>query len=357
MSRNTRGRIRLSFGPEASCDILYRDSFDDLAGALVRAGLADRRVLILTDSNVSPLYLDQVTDALAGAAREVLSFVLPAGKEEEAPDPGDLLKEFLADKGLDRDCLLLVLGGRDLCGLAFLPEAEALKGADRVLIPTSLSAQADPFFRGDGEEDLPARLVYVNVSALKSLPAGSYASGFAKVMHCGLVRDADYYVWLLENMYEILDRDPEVLLTMLEGTGKIRKDLADPDPSEGGEELLDFGKTISRALEEDRGGSLSRGERLALGSVCAAFLSWKKGFIDMDEYYEIRDMFVPFGLSISETDLDPAALAARIFSGAEEEGIPFVLLKGIGQAFAGTLVTRPEAEEAIRQIVWKEDGE
>ena len=83
---------------------------------------------------------------------------------------------------------------------------------------------------------------------------------------------------------------------------EIKREIVEKDPEERGERaLLNFGHTIGHAIEKNSGFSLLHGECVALGCVAAAYISWKKGRIEMEEYYEIRDMFVPFQLPSPRT--------------------------------------------------------
>ena len=101
------------------------------------------------------------------------------------------------------------------------------------------------------------------------------------------------------------------------------------------------------------------GECVALGSVAAAYISYKRGKLSTEEYYEIRDMFVPFKLPISIDDIDAEQIAELTKSDkkALDGGIKFILLKRVGKAYIDTGVTREEILEGIREIEYREDNE
>jgi 3-dehydroquinate synthase len=161
-------------------------------------------------------------------------------------------------------------------------------------------------------------------------------------------------------MFEMEDRDPETLFKMIEESCKIKRQVVESDPTEKGERaLLNFGHTIGHAIEKAKGFSLYHGECVALGAVAAAYISWKKELLSMEEYYEIRDMFVPFGLPISEDRLDEKEILKLTgIDNEDESGRPrFVLLRGIGQAVPDDTVTKEEILAAIHEIHYVEDGE
>lgn len=204
------------------------------------------------------------------------------------------------------------------------------------------------------------KLVYMNVSALKTLDDRQFFSGFAEVMKHGLIKDALFYEWLLDHIYEICDRDEETLLEMIERSCKIKKLIVEKDPTEKGDRaLLNFGHTIGHAIEKYKNFSFTHGECVALGVIAAAFISWKHEWLSMEEYYEIRDMFVPFNLPISIQDINPDEILELTKSDKKTEGdcIKFILLKKVGKAVIDRTVTDDDIIKALAEIQYMEDCE
>jgi 3-dehydroquinate synthase len=104
---------------------------------------------------------------------------------------------------------------------------------------------------------------------------------------------------------------------------------------------------------------MSHGECVALGCVAASFISWKRELISMEEYYEIRDMFVPFGLPISVEDIDKDAVLEITKSDkkSDSDKVKFILLKKIGKAFIDDTVTRQEMSDALDEIIYIENND
>jgi len=102
---------------------------------------------------------------------------------------------------------------------------------------------------------------------------------------------------------------------------------------------------------------LSHGECISLGAVAAAYISWKRDMISMEEYYEVRDMYVPFYLPISIDNIEPQAVLKLTKSDKKAEGnhIKFILLKGIGKAVIDETVTDEEILAAINEIYFNEE--
>ena len=82
------------------------------------------------------------------------------------------------------------------------------------------------------------RLVYMNLSVLKTLEERQFYSGFAEVMKSALIKDALFYEWLIENMYEICEREPATLEEMMIRPCAICMMVVEKDPTEQGDRAL-----------------------------------------------------------------------------------------------------------------------
>ena len=138
----------------------------------------------------------------------------------------------------------------------------------------------------------------------------------------------------------------------------IKKLVVEKDPTEQGDRaLLNFGHTIGHAIEKAKNFELYHGECVALGVVAAAYISWKKELLSMEEYYEIRDMFVPFYLPITVENIEPEQIVELTKSDKKmEDGkLKFVLLKKIGKAVIDRSVTEEEILAAVKEIYYSEE--
>ena len=145
---------------------------------------------------------------------------------------------------------------------------------------------------------------------------------------------------------------------MLKRSCMVKKLVVEKDPSEQGERaLLNFGHTVGHAIEKAKNFELFHGECVALGAVAAAYISWKRELLSMEEYYEIRDMFVPFYLPITVEGIDPQEILKLTKSDKKMESgrIKFVLLKKIGKAVIDNTVTDEEILAAIEEIYFSDE--
>lgn len=364
-------RINILYEKKPCYDIVFSKDFHGLAEELTDLGIKDRKVCIITDSNVSSLYGDEIMRILDGNCKKNVLFTFPAGEENKTLDTIKDIYTFLIQEKFDRKDLLIALGGGVTGDITGFAASTYLRGIDFVQIPTTLLAQADSSIGGktgvdfDGYKNMVGafympKLVYMNVGVLKTLDDRQFFSGFAEIMKHGLIKDGMFYEWLLEHMYEICDRDMDTLLEMVERSCNIKKLVVEKDPTEKGDRaLLNFGHTIGHAIEKYKNFTLTHGECVALGAVAAAFISWKHEWLSKDEYYEIRDMFVPFNLPISIEDIDPQEILKLTKSDKKMEGdsIKFVLLKKVGKAVIDRTVTDDDILNALSEIHYIEDCE
>lgn len=364
-------RLNILYDKKPCYDIVFSTNFGELLTELNELSIESRKVCIVTDSHVASLYGDEVMDILNGHCRKNVLFSFPAGEENKTLDTVKNIYTFLINEKFDRKDLLIALGGGVVGDITGFAAATYLRGIDFVQIPTTLLAQADSSIGGktgvdfDGYKNMVGafympKLVYMNVGVLKTLDDRQFFSGFAEVMKHGLIKDAMFYEWLLDNMYEICDRDLETLLEMVQRSSKIKKLVVEKDPTEKGDRaLLNFGHTIGHAIEKYKNFSLTHGECVALGAVAAAFISWKHEWLSMEEYYEIRDMFVPFNLPISIEDIEPQEILKLTKSDKkmEDGNIKFVLLKKVGKALIDRTVTDDDILNALTEIHYVEDCE
>ena len=362
-------RLPILLNKKPCYDIVFSQNFDDLWLDLEELGIANRRVMIVTDSNVRSLYAEELLEALQGKCLKACMFSFEAGEEHKTLDTVKEAYKVLIEEGFDRKDLLLAVGGGVVGDVTGYIAATYLRGVDYVQIPTTLLAQADSSIGGktgvdfDGYKNMVGAfkmpvLVYMNLSTLHTLSERQYYNGFAEIMKHGLIKDAGFYEWLISNMYEICERDLEVLEEMIMSSCTIKKLVVEKDPTEQGERaLLNFGHTIGHAIEKAKGFELLHGECVALGCVAAAYVSWKRELLTMEEYYEIRDMFVPFNLPITVDNIDPEEILKLTKSDKKMEAgkVKFVLLKRIGKSMIDKTVKEAEILDAIKEIYFSEE--
>ncbi len=362
-------RMTINYDQKPCYDILFTDSFEEFPDELLKLDSKDRKVCIITDSHVESLYGTELLDKITPFCLKAVLYAFPAGEENKTLDTVRDIYRFLIEEKFNRKDLLIALGGGVTGDITGYAASTYLRGVDFIQIPTTLLAQCDSSIGGKTGVDFEGyknmvgafympKLVYMNVSVLGTLDDRQFYGGFAEVMKHGLIKDSNFYEWLLDKMYEIHERDPETMLEMVQKSCLIKKLVVEKDPTEKGDRaLLNFGHTIGHAIEKAKNFNMTHGECVALGCVAAAYISWKHEWLSMEEYYEIRDMFVPFNLPITVEDIDPAEILALTKSDkkAENGSIKFVLLKKVGKAVIDRNVTDDDILNAVKEILYVED--
>ncbi len=362
-------RLSINYEKKPCYDIVFASDFGGLLEELQDLGVKERRAAIIADDNTAALFGEEVRKILNDNCKKVILYSFPAGEEHKTLDTVKAIYKTLIEEKFDRKDLLIALGGGVVGDITGYAAATYLRGIDFIQIPTTLLSQSDSSIGGktgvdfDGYKNMVGafympKLVYMNIGTLKTLDERQFYSGFAEVMKHGLIKDAMFYEWLLDHMYEIQDKDPLVLEEMVMRSCTIKKLVVEKDPKEQGDRaLLNFGHTIGHAIEKYKNFEMLHGECVALGAVAAAFISWKHNWLSMEEYYEIRDMFVPFHLPISIDQIDPEEILALTKSDKKMAAgrIRFVLLKKVGKAVIDSTVTDEDILNALREIHFDEE--
>ena len=364
-------RLEVLYNRKPCYNIVIENSFETLSEEISKLDTANRKLCVITDSIVGSIYLKEVISLMEPICKDVLSFTFQAGEERKNLTTVNDIYRFLIEQNFDRKDMLIALGGGVVGDMTGFVAATYLRGIDFIQIPTSLLAQVDSSIGGKtgvdfeqyknmvGAFNMP-KLVYINTHTLTTLDDRQFFNGFAEAMKHGLIKDAMYYEWMISNMYEICERDLDVLEELVYRSCMIKKAVVEKDPTEQGDRaLLNFGHTVGHAIEKYKNFSLQHGECVALGCVVAAFISWKKQLLSMEEYYEVRDMFVPFNLPISIEDLDINEIIKITKSDKKMEHgqLKFILLKKIGKAVIDKSVTEDELKAGIEEIVYRDEME
>lgn len=345
-------------------DILLEPDFSHLPSAVEALGCQGHRLCIVTDTNVAPFYPDALKELLAPICSHLEVFVFEAGEEHKTLDTVQKLYEALILAGFDRTDYLVALGGGVVGDMTGYAAATYLRGIRFIQIPTTLLAQIDSSIGGKTGVDFaryknmigafhqPA-LVYINISVLKTLPEEQFTNGMGELLKYGLSLDEDFYEWTIDHMAEIEEREDVTLRTMVTRCCQLKQYIVEKDPTEKGDRaLLNFGHTLGHAIEKTMNFRLLHGQCVALGCVAAAYISWKRGMLDENEFYEIRDMNVGFGLPISFSGISPEDIVAATRNDKKMVAgkIRFILLKKLGHAYIDLTVTEQEMLEALNSL-------
>ncbi|GAB2226266.1 hypothetical protein Drorol1_Dr00022067 [Drosera rotundifolia] len=262
---------------------------------LLQRHVHGKRVLIVTNNTVAPLYLDKVIDTLTRDNPNVSAeyVILPDGEQYKSMDT--LMKVFdkAIESRLDRRSTFVALGGGvigDMCGYA---AASFLRGVNFIQIPTTVMAQVDSSVGGKtginhrlGKNLIGAfyqpQCVLIDTDTLNTLPDRELASGIAEVIKYGLIRDAEFFEWQEKNMHLLMARDPDAFAYAIKRSCENKAVVVSLDEKESGvRATLNLGHTFGHAIETGFGyGHWLHGEAVAAGTIMAVDMSHRMGWID-----------------------------------------------------------------------------
>lgn len=352
-------KITVHYDNKPCYDIELHWDFSGLQKTLKELGYEKRRVCIVTDSNVGKLYLEELTGLLTPLFRHCISYVFEAGEASKHTDTVGKVYEQLILNSFDRKDLLIALGGGVVGDLTGFTAATYLRGIDFVQVPTSLLAQVDSSIGGKTGVDFMQyknmvgafympKLVYMNLSTLKTLPKRQISSGMGEIIKHGLIKDKKYFHSLTENSSKIQSLDMDAVEELVYKSCEIKRKVVENDPKEQGERaLLNFGHTIGHAIEKLSGFSLYHGECVALGMTGAGYISWKQGYITKEQLETIEKTIQSYGLPahLAEFSHTPEEIlaATKLDKKMEFGKVKFIILEETGKA----AITKELTDEEI----------
>lgn len=309
-------RLYVDLG-ENSYNIEFTDSFLGLSDALKEIG-APKKLLIVTDTNVLKLYADEVKGALSDGGFDTAVYAFEAGEKNKNMESILGICRACVEHKLDRNSMIIALGGGVVGDMAGFAAAIYMRGIRFVQVPTTLLSQSDSSVGGktgidfeDGKNLLGAfhqpKLVYINVATLKTLPEEQFVSGMGEVIKHGIIRDAEFFDYLMQNYEKVKKLDTDTLIYMTKINCRIKADVVMNDERETGlRAILNFGHTIGHAVEAGSNFSKTHGECVGIGMIGAEYIALKRGMITEDLLLETEEImkkygFKPFDLPSGET--------------------------------------------------------
>lgn len=320
-------------------------------GLLARAELfvphiAGQKVAVVTNETVAPLYLNILGETLS--RYEQVDIVIPDGEEHKTLTEWGKIFDRLLEARCDRGTTIVALGGGVVGDMAGFAAACYQRGVPLIQVPTTLLAQVDSSVGGKTGVNHPLgknmigafhqpRAVIVDTDTLRTLPDRELRAGVAEVIKYGLIRDAEFFGWLEQNLTRVLGREPEALAHAIARSCANKAQVVALDERESGlRALLNLGHTFGHAIETGLGyGTWLHGEAVAAGMIVAADLSHRIGWLSRNEVIRIEAMVKAAGLPIRiPSPLDGARLRELMAIDKKVEGgkLRLVLLKRIGEA-------------------------
>jgi 3-dehydroquinate synthase len=315
--------------------------------ALILPYLKRKQVAIVTNTTVALLYLETLAQPLREAGVTVIPIVLPDGESYKNSETLNLIYDALLQNRCERNTTLIALGGGVIGDITGYAAATYLRGVPFIQVPTTLLSQVDSSIGGKtginhplGKNMIGAfyqpKLVLADISTLTTLPQRELSAGLAEVIKYGLIRDIDFFVWLERNISLLLALDTDALSYAIYRSCKNKAEVVIADEHEQGERaLLNLGHTFGHAIENAMGyGVWLHGEAVAAGTMLAADLSQRMGWLGQEDKWRMTTIFKSANLPIAapglgaERYLNLMGLDKKVVDG----NIRLILQQGIGKA-------------------------
>ncbi|MGB4066376.1 MAG: 3-dehydroquinate synthase [Azonexus sp.] len=324
--------------------------------------IKQKKVVVVTNTTVAPLYLEMLRSTLESRGISVLPVVLPDGEQFKTWETLNLIFDALLSARCERGTTLIALGGGVIGDMGGFAAACYQRGMPFIQVPTTLLSQVDSSVGGKTAINHPLgknmigafyqpKLVLADISTLNTLPERELKAGLAEVIKYGLIRDIEFYVWLEANLEKLLARDPSALTYAIHRSCANKAEVVVADEKETGERaLLNLGHTFGHAIETGMGyGEWLHGEAIAAGTLIAAELSHQLGWLDEKTVNRIEHIFVRAGLPV----FGPRLGAARYLElmshdkKVQDGKLRLVLLQEIGKAIVSDRASDTQISAAI----------
>ena len=328
---------------------------------LLTRHIAGKRVAIVTNETVAPLYLERLRRNLV--ALQPIEIVLPDGEQYKTLEVLNRIFDALLASHCDRRTTLIALGGGVIGDMAGFAAATYQRGVPFIQVPTTLLAQVDTSVGGKTGVNHPLgknmigafyqpRAVLIDTDTLNTLPDRELAAGLAEVIKYGLIRDPEFFAWLEANVDKLLARDPAALGYAIHRSCQNKAEVVAADERESGvRALLNLGHTFGHAIETGMGyGAWLHGEAIAAGMMMAADLSRRLQWLSAADATRIEKLIrharlpvrAPGALSPGRF-LELMAVDKKVLDGR----LRLVLLRRLGEAVVTDDYPRAELEGTL----------
>jgi 3-dehydroquinate synthase len=316
--------------PASRSEILVGENWES-----VKTLLPDTGVVIITDENVFRLYGDRFP--------KVPTYTVSPGEGSKKLEVIESLAQKLLDSGIDRSGFILAVGGGVVSDLAGFLASVYMRGIRCGYVSTSLLSQVDASTGGKNGVNLGGtknilgiisqpEFVICDPEMLITLPEQEYLSGLAEMIKTAVIGDEELFVLIERNHREIMDREKNLLSTLVAKSVRFKAAVVSEDEHENGlRRILNFGHTFGHAIELQM--SVKHGFAVASGMELATAFSFEKGLIRTCEKERIIKLLNKFGLlekhNLSDDQIKQFVLHDKKKTGTD---INFVFTEGIGKA-------------------------
>ncbi len=354
--------IRVELGERSYGIFIGSDILDGIGERVKEFGFS--LVAVISNPRVYDLYWGRLSDSIKNAGLDAHVITIPDGEEYKELLWAYYLYGELLKMRFDRKSAVIALGGGVIGDIAGFVASTYMRGISFVQVPTTLLAQVDSSVGGKTGVNHPLgknmigtfhqpRLVWIDVSTLKTLPKREFLSGMAEVIKYGVIRDEGLFRYLEVNRERVLGLEKNALEHIIKRSCEIKAEVVSRDEREGGmRAILNYGHTIGHALETATGyTTFLHGEAVGIGMHLEAKLSSSLGLMEGKEVLRVRSLIESYGLP---SEIPSSMDTERIFSSmkldkkAVSGELRFVLPQKIGSVVIRGVSDTARIAESLR---------
>lgn len=270
--------------------------------------------ILVTDRNVYNSYNEEV-DNLMGERENI--YIMPSGEANKSHEELLNIYKFLIQKNIDRDGIILSLGGGVVGDLVGFAASTYKRGIKYIQVPTTLLSQVDSSIGGKtgidflGYKNIVGTFYFpltslIETSFIHTLPEREITCGLGEIIKYGVIHDYNFLKFIERNIKKIYSRDMRILQLVVKKAIEIKVSIVSEDALDLGiRQKLNFGHTIGHSIESffnyDR---YNHGEAIVLGMIYESKIAYERDFIDKEYYEEIIKILKPLVEETSFTDED-----------------------------------------------------
>lgn len=302
---------------ENSYPIYIGENILNQIATYIRKLVKTNKINIITDSNVSKLYLEGVRNCLINDGYEITCSIIPAGESSKNLYTIENLLDECYKNGLLRDSIILSLGGGVVGDIAGFVSSIYMRGIGFMQIPTTLLAQVDSSVGGKTGVNLKygkniagtfyqPYAVFIDINTLRTLDKREILGGLSEIIKYGIIYDINLFTYIENNLSKILNLNNDVIEYLIKKTCEIKAYIVSKDEKENDlRMILNYGHTIGHALEAlTEYKKYIHGEAIAIGMVYEAKIALNRNYIDVNYFYRIKNLISSAGLPTSYCNLD-----------------------------------------------------
>ena len=316
---------------------------------LLKIGVKNnRKILVISNKEISDLYIKEFLKNLKENNYQVQIFLIKAGELHKNLETLIEIYNFAFEFGLDRNSLIIALGGGIVGDITGLAAATWLRGIDYIQIPTTLLSMVDSSVGGKTAVNHPKgknligafhqpKAVFIDPETLKTLPKREFNAGMAEVIKYGVIKDKELFEFLEneKNKNKLINLENECLIKIINSSIKTKSHIVSKDEQEHGvRAILNYGHSFGHVIENLCGyGEFLHGEAISIGMKIAGGIALEKGLWSNEEFIRQDNLLKSYSLPTKIPKINKKEVITILMGDKKvrDGKMRFILPKGIGE--------------------------